>query len=735
MIQLVALLCVFGLGSCFALLGSISVKLMPRLEIDQGKFGALVSALMLSCLTASMIVGIVIDLVGYKPVAVAGFLIAGLCTFSIAQARSYAAVLVSCVVLGFGAIALNTAGNTLLPAVLSQGTNHAAALNLGNVFFGLGVLLTPLIVSFLFQKISYEKAVSVVALMLLAPVVLAMLATYPASEPGFVVTDAFALLAEPAVVIAALMMFCYISLETSFCNWLPVFGKEVIGRARADAGIAAVDASAQRLLSLFAVAMMAGRLGASQIPGITTYGYWYIAAASLVATATLVFMSVAKSAGQAAGGGNPGRPGPGSHLSHHRRRHPGPLQLEGSRQHYRHHLPDGVPRRLDCSAGDRRLGQGIVGATQFAALDSVGRPVNCPGIGLGHRDSLIPKVDGGVLSLSRRLLMTDTAEKTIKVALVGCGSRGTGAINQALRTKGPIKLWAMADLFADRLENSLALLTKGEQASYDRAAHSGLGSQIDVPPERRFVGFDAYRQAIQSGVDMVILATSPHFRPLHYECAVEQGKHLFMEKPLAVDGPGIRRILAANEEAKRKRLKVGVGLMHRHQRGYQETIARIHAGAIGPVNLLRAYCNTSAMRDTAPRPPQMTEMQYQLRNPYNFTWLSGDYIVDNLLHFIDLCLWVRGQHPIWRKARAIGKSPIAPSAATSTPTTPWSSPSPTARGCLPPRGRSPAVGSARGRTPMDPKARRTWAIIGSKGPTPGTFMARRRIPISSSTTC
>jgi len=242
--------------------------------------------------------------------------------------------------------------------------------------------------------------------------------------------------------------------------------------------------------------------------------------------------------------------------------------------------------------------------------------------------------------------MTDTSEKTIKVALVGCGSRGTGAITQALRTKGPIKLWAMADMFADRLENSLALLTKGEKASYDRETYAGLGSQIDVPPERRFVGFDGYRQAIQSGVDMVILTTPPHFRPMHFECAVEQGKHVFMEKPLAVDGPGIRRLLAANEEAKKKRLKVGVGLMYRHQRGYQETIARIHQGAIGPVYLLRAYCNTSAMRDTAPRPPQMTEMQYQLRNPYNFTWLSGDYIVDNLLHFVDLCLWAKGEHPI-----------------------------------------------------------------------------------------
>jgi predicted dehydrogenase len=243
-------------------------------------------------------------------------------------------------------------------------------------------------------------------------------------------------------------------------------------------------------------------------------------------------------------------------------------------------------------------------------------------------------------------VMTNTDEKTIKVALVGCGSRGTGAITQALRTRGPIKLWAMADLFADRLENSLALLVKGEQASYDREAHAGLGSQIDVPPERRFVGFDAYRQAIESGVDMVILTTPPHFRPMQFEFAVEQRKHVFMEKPLAVDASGIRRILAANEEAKKKQLKVGVGLMNRHQRGYQETVARIHAGAIGPIYLLRAYCNTSSMRDTAPRPPEMTEMLYQLRNPYNFIWLSGDYIVDNLLHFIDLCLWVKGEHPI-----------------------------------------------------------------------------------------
>ena len=230
MVQIVAVLCVFGLGTCFSLLGSISVKLTPRLKIDQGKFGAIISTFMFSCLVASVIVGIVIDMVGYKPVAIAGFMLSALCVFWIASSRSYVSVLTACILFGFGAISLNTAGNTLLPTVLFGGKNPAAASNLGNVCFGLGVLLTPLIVSFLFQKVSYEKAVSAVALILLAPCVFAILATYPASEPGFKVADAFALLGKPVVLLAGLMMFCYTSLETLFCNWLPAFGKEVISR-------------------------------------------------------------------------------------------------------------------------------------------------------------------------------------------------------------------------------------------------------------------------------------------------------------------------------------------------------------------------------------------------------------------------------------------------------------------------------------------------------------------------
>jgi myo-inositol 2-dehydrogenase / D-chiro-inositol 1-dehydrogenase len=237
-------------------------------------------------------------------------------------------------------------------------------------------------------------------------------------------------------------------------------------------------------------------------------------------------------------------------------------------------------------------------------------------------------------------------DDTIKLALIGCGDRGAGAASQALRTNGPIKLWAMADLFADQVESKLEILRKGEEAAYDRESHQGFAAQIDVPSERRFVGFDAYRQAIDSGVDMVILATPPHFRAAHYQFAVERGKHVFMEKPLAVDAPGIRQILAANEAAKQQDLKVVVGFHNRHSRRIQETIGRLRDGAIGSINLLRAYWNVGLLRSTPPRPPELPEMLYQLRNPYHFLWLSGDYFVDALIHYIDLCCWLKDTHPV-----------------------------------------------------------------------------------------
>lgn len=297
--KIVALLCVFGLGMCFSLLGSISVKLMPRLKIDQGKFGSLISTFMLSCLIASLIVGVVVDKIGYRPVAIFGFVVTAFCIFTLAYGKTYAAVLLPCLLLGFSAMALNTAGNVMGPLVLFGGENEAAASNLINVFFGLGLFLTPLIVSFLFRKTSYEKAISTLGVIVLAPVVFALIAKYPQSQAGFALKDAFSLLANPTVLVAGFVLFCYISLESSFCNWLPPFGKEVIGKSRPDTDSDAVDASAQRLLSLFAVAMMVGRLIASQISTITAYGSWFIAGASLAAVLIILAMTVSKSAIQA----------------------------------------------------------------------------------------------------------------------------------------------------------------------------------------------------------------------------------------------------------------------------------------------------------------------------------------------------------------------------------------------------------------------------------------------------
>jgi len=299
MIQLTALLAVFGLGMCFSLLGAISVKLMPRLNIDKGKFGSLISAFMFTCLIASLIIGVVIDKIGYKPVAIFGFLLTALCIFLLARGVNYGMVFVSCLLLGFGAMALNTAGNTLIPVVLFGGEDPAAASNLGNIFFGLGLFLTPFLVSFLFRKTSYEGAVSVLAAIVLVPVILAILAKYPESQAGFALSDTFALLAEPAVLVAALVLFCYISLEMSFSNWLPSYGKEIISRAKPELQAGVVDTSAQRMLSAFAVAMMVGRLIASQMPSITEYGGWYIAAAALLASFVIVAMMVVKSVSSA----------------------------------------------------------------------------------------------------------------------------------------------------------------------------------------------------------------------------------------------------------------------------------------------------------------------------------------------------------------------------------------------------------------------------------------------------
>jgi fucose permease len=290
--KVVALLCVFGLGMCFSLLGSISVKLMPRLKIHQGKFGTLISAFMLMCLVASLIMGVVVDKFGYKPVAIFGFVVTAGCIFALSRGTTFGAVVAPCVVLGFGAMALNTAGNTLIPVVLFGGVNPAAASNLGNVFFGLGLFLTPLIVSFLFRKTTYEKAVSALAVIALIPVLFALIAKYPDVQAGFLtVGDAVGLLGKPAVLVAGLALFCYIALEASFCNWIAPYGKEIISKDFPGMAGDVVDATAQRMLSVFAVAMMVGRLVASQIQSITEYGNVIIAGMALVAAFVILAMT------------------------------------------------------------------------------------------------------------------------------------------------------------------------------------------------------------------------------------------------------------------------------------------------------------------------------------------------------------------------------------------------------------------------------------------------------------
>lgn len=234
----------------------------------------------------------------------------------------------------------------------------------------------------------------------------------------------------------------------------------------------------------------------------------------------------------------------------------------------------------------------------------------------------------------------------LKIALIGCGARGTGAAAQALSVPQPVKLWAMADAFADRLEKSLAELSTGSAGSYNLEKGTGFGDRIEVAPERRFVGLDAYRKAIESGADVVIIAGPPGFRPIHFEYAVNAGKHVFMEKPVATDAAGVRRVLAAAEAAKKKNLKVGVGLQRHHDAGYQEAIGRIHDGELGRIVTLRVYWNSGPPAKRPIPRENKTELEYQVRNWYFFDWLSGDHIVEQHIHNIDVGNWVMNAYPV-----------------------------------------------------------------------------------------
>jgi myo-inositol 2-dehydrogenase/D-chiro-inositol 1-dehydrogenase len=225
----------------------------------------------------------------------------------------------------------------------------------------------------------------------------------------------------------------------------------------------------------------------------------------------------------------------------------------------------------------------------------------------------------------------------LKIALVGGGGRGTGAANQALSTGRPLQLVAIAELFPDRAESALKSL---------RAQHA---DKIDVPKERIFLGFEAYKQAIAT-CDVVILASPCVYRPAMFEEAVRQGKHIFMEKPVAIDAPGIRQVLAAAAEAKKKNLKIGVGLQRRHKPGYLETVKRIQDGALGQILYARTFWNMGTARAMLPRNPAWNELEYQLHNQFYFAWQCGDIHVDQGLHNVDIINWIKGSYPV----RAMG---------------------------------------------------------------------------------
>ncbi|HWA98496.1 MAG TPA: Gfo/Idh/MocA family oxidoreductase [Pirellulales bacterium] len=239
-------------------------------------------------------------------------------------------------------------------------------------------------------------------------------------------------------------------------------------------------------------------------------------------------------------------------------------------------------------------------------------------------------------------------DNTIRVALVGCGGRGTGAASDALHTtSGPIKLVAMADVFPDKLQSSYKNLTNPK---------NGVADKIDVPEDRKFVGFDAYRNAIDClrPNDVVIFATPPGFRWVHFGYAIEKGVNTFMEKPTTVDGPSTRKMLALADRAKEKNLKVGVGLMCRHCEARRELAQRIKNDELGEILLLRAYRMQGPIGSAFVEAPKgdMPELMYQIRNFHGFLWASGGCYSDFFVHNIDECCWMKDAWPV--EARASG---------------------------------------------------------------------------------
>jgi predicted dehydrogenase len=234
----------------------------------------------------------------------------------------------------------------------------------------------------------------------------------------------------------------------------------------------------------------------------------------------------------------------------------------------------------------------------------------------------------------------------IKVGLIGCGGRGTGAADNVLHSAPGVQIYALADVFDDRLQGARSRLRDIAQSD---GKVKELGNKVDVSDDRCFTGLKGYEGLLNSGVNYVMLATPPGFRPIHIEATIAAGKNLFTEKPVGVDGPGIRKVLAAYEEANQKKLGVAAGTQRRHQAGYLETVKQLHDGAIGEITAGRCYWNQGGLWSRA-KEDGWSDVEWQIRNWLYFTWLSGDHICEQHVHNLDVINWVTQAHPV----RAVG---------------------------------------------------------------------------------
>jgi predicted dehydrogenase len=252
---------------------------------------------------------------------------------------------------------------------------------------------------------------------------------------------------------------------------------------------------------------------------------------------------------------------------------------------------------------------------------------------------------GGLFTAPYILKATDHQEEApIKIALIGCGGRGTGAAIQALKARPNVQLVAMADAFDDNIQRSL----RNIQRAANEAKEGNLAARIQVTPETCFAGFDGYTKAI-AAADVVLLCTPPGFRPLHFEAAVKAGKHIFMEKPVATDTAGIKQVLETAAIAQQKKLNVVVGLQRRYQNSYKALAER--KDLIGDITSAQAWWNNDGVW-VRPRKSGQTEMEYQMRNWYYFNWLCGDHITEQHIHNIDVVNWFKNAYPI--KAQGFG---------------------------------------------------------------------------------